>query len=190
LALRNTLEALEINAAYFSVETFPDYLSMLEICAEITGRIDLYEQNGASIQAQIDAVVSGTQGKAAPKVLMLRAGSGKINVRNSGTMAGAMLKDLGCVNIADSDTGLLDNLSMEAIIADDPDFIFVVPYGDSLEKSLETMEMTLISNPAWSGLAAVKTGNYVLLPKDLFHQKPNNRWGEAYETLASILYGE
>ena len=31
---------------------------------------------------------------------------------------------------------------------------------------------------------------YIVLPKDLFHYKPNNRWGESYQYLGEILYPE
>ena len=33
-------------------------------------------------------------------------------------------------------------------------------------------------------------GRYVILPGELFHYKPNKRWGESYEYLADILYPE
>ena len=46
------------------------------------------------------------------------------------------------------------------------------------------------SNPAWAGLTAVKEGRYILLPKELFHNKPNHRWGASYEILADYLYPE
>lgn len=42
---------------------------------------------------------------------------------SEGSVGGELLKDLGCVNIADSDSGLLDNLSLEAIVTADPDYI-------------------------------------------------------------------
>ena len=50
------------------------------------------------------------------------------------------------------------------------------------------MEELLTGNPAWASLSAVSGGQYHVLPKDLFHYKPNARWGEAYEMLADILY--
>ena len=50
------------------------------------------------------------------------------------------------------------------------------------------MADTFESNPAWTGLSAVRNGRYVLLPRDLFHYKPNARWGERYAYLAKILY--
>ena len=189
-ALYGQLTAANIHTAYFSVEAFEDYLSMLKICTDITGRKDLYQQNGLNIQSQVQKVIAQNKGNPSPKVLLLRAGAGKVTARNSATMAGTMLRDMGCINIADSETSLLENLSMETIIEQDPDFIFTISMGDSQERAQKALQDTLLSNPAWSKLSAVKAGRYIALPKELFHQKPNNRWGESYEKLWEILYGE
>ena len=48
----------------------------------------------------------------------------------------------------------------------------------------------MLSAPAWNGLSAMRTERYYVLPKDLFHNKPNNRWDESYEYLAKILWPE
>lgn len=77
---------------------------------------------------------------------------------------------------------------MEEIISADPDFIFVITMGSSQEKALEYMTESLESNPAWTGLSAVKNKKYIVLPKNLFHYKPNAKWGESYAYLAKILY--
>lgn len=76
---------------------------------------------------------------------------------------------------------------MEKIIEEDPDYIFVVMMGDS-EKALKSLKDGLQKNPAWSDLSAVINDRYILLPKELFHYKPNARWGESYEYIAKILY--
>ena len=76
---------------------------------------------------------------------------------------------------------------MEEIIQEDPDFIFVVTMGDS-GKALKALKDGIEKNPAWSGLSAVKNNRYIVLPKELFHHKPNARWGESYEYIAKILY--
>ena len=39
--LEETLELLGLNTAYFSVNSFEDYLRMLKICTDLTGRPDL-----------------------------------------------------------------------------------------------------------------------------------------------------
>lgn len=189
LALRDTLEKAGMTTAYFSVETFEDYLRMLKICTDITGRSDLYEKNGADIQEQIDAQIARADGSS-PTVLFLRAFSTGVRAKGSDNMTGQMLKDLGCVNIADSDETLLEDLSMESIIMQDPDYIFVTTMGNSEEAAMKSVEDLLVSNPAWKDLTAVKEGRYHVLPKALFHNKPNNRWGESYTMLADILYGE
>ena len=46
---------------------------------------------------------------------------------------------------------------------------------------METLSETLLSNPAWSGLRAVREGRFYTLEHELYNLKPNARWGEAYE---------
>lgn len=188
--LAGSLQAAGIPAAYFRVDTFADYLSMLKVCTKITGREDLYAQNGAKIQADIQQTLAGAAGKPAPRVLYLRAYSTGVRAKGMDSVTGAMLKDLGAVNIADEEgTSLLENLQLESILAADPDFILVTTMGADEGKALEMVRATLEENPAWSSLTAVQEGRYHVLPKDLFHYKPNARWGESYAMLAEILYG-
>lgn len=84
-----------------------------------------------------------------PTVLLLRAYSTGVRAKNSDNIAGVMLKDLGCVNIADSDSGLLEELQMESILAADPDHIFVTTMGSSTEKALASLTELFHSDPAW-----------------------------------------
>ena len=74
------------------------------------------------------------------------------------------------------------------IIADDPDYIFVVFQGSDQDAAQKTLDVALTSNPAWDTLSAVQNGNFYLMEKDLYHLKPNARWGEAYQKVADILY--
>ena len=101
-----------------------------------------------------------------------------------------MLADLGCVNIADSDQSLLENLSLEAIIAADPDYIFVVlqGVGQTVEQAQAILDENLLSNPAWESLRAVQEDHFYILEHALYNLKPNARWGTSYESLADILY--
>lgn len=190
LALEELLEQAGITVAYFSVSDFAEYLHMLDICTDITGRKDLYEENGLAVQRQIEAVKERIDGSS-PTVLFLRASSGSVKAKGSdGNVCGEMLAGLGCINIADSDKSLLEDLSLEAIIAVDPEYIFVTTQGNDYEAAMKSVEELLTSNPAWASLSAVKNGNYYVLEKRLFNLKPNARWGEAYEILADILYPE
>lgn len=187
--LEETLNSSGITAAYFDVENFEDYLSMLKICTDITGRSDLYAENGEAVRERVEQSVERAKDKEHPKVLLLRSYSTGIKAKGSDNMTGQMLADLGCENIADSESSLLEELSLEAIVRADPDFVFITTMGEDTEAAIAQYEETLGSNPAWQELTAVKDGRVHILPKDMFHYKPNNRWGEAYEYLEEILYG-
>lgn len=187
LELEDTFAQAGIPAAYFEVDCFEDYLRMLEICTRLTGRPERYETCGESVRAQVDAAVARQDGSA-PRVLYVRATGSSCKAKGSeGSVLGEMLADLGCVNIADGG-GLLENLSLEGIIAGDPDYIFAVLQGADASAAWKSLEGALLSNPAWSGLRAVEEGRFITLDHRLYNLKPNARWGEAYEGLADILY--
>ena len=190
MELLDTFEEAGLTAAYFEVETFDDYLRVLEICCNLTGHPENYETYGTAQQAQVDAAIAKADGSQ-PTALYIRASGSSVKVKNNeDSVLGEMLADLDCVNIADRDDALLENLSLEAIQADDPDYIFVVYQGvESRDKAEALVEETLLSNPAWNTLRAVEEGNYYVLDSHLYNSKPNDEYGVAYEQLADILYG-
>jgi iron complex transport system substrate-binding protein len=188
----DTLEKSGIPTAYFDVADFEDYLRVLKICTDITGREDLYEAYGLSVQEEIQAVLEASAKRVsesgAPKVLFLRASASYIRVKNSeGSVLGEMLKSLGCINIADSNDSLLENISMEHILQEDPQFIFFVQSGDDKEGMEAHVQQFIQEHPAWQELTAVKEGRVFYMDKNLYNLKPNDRWGEAYEELEAIL---
>lgn len=188
--IRDVLENAGLACAFFQVDTFADYAFMMEQLCAITGREDLYEENVTQVgqqieEAQANAALSSTR----PNVLLIRAFSTGIKAKTDDELAGAILKDLGAHNIADDHPSMLEDLSLEEVIAADPDYIFVTTMGDE-QKALDYLNGLIQQNPAWSELSAVKEDRYIVLPKDLFHYKPNNRWGESYQYLGEILYPE
>ena len=188
----DTLTSLGITVAYFDVDSFDDYLAMLDICTMITGRRDLYKKNGTDILDGINAVKAEYESDNVPederRVLLLRASSGFVKAKGSrGTILGEMLADMGCVNIADSDKSLLETLSIEAVIQAEPYHIFVTTMGNDSEAAYASLNNMINSNPAWSTLSAVKEGRVHIMDKSLFNLKPNARWAEAYEVLYEAL---
>lgn len=189
LEWKETLEAAKIPVAYFDVADFDGYLRLLKLCTDITGRSDLYEKNGLAVQEQIDAVLARSKARGtAPTVLCMRASATMVTVKNSrDNVLGEMLHSLGCINIADSDASLLENLSIERIVEADPDLIFLVQRGDDTEGMKAYVENMMTENPIWQELTAVKEGRVYFMDKNLYNLKPNHRWGEAYEKLEEIL---
>lgn len=185
LALSPLLTACSIPHAYFHVEEMKDYLSMLKICTTLTAREDLYRRNGEQVQTKIDQVLA-QHTKNEGTYLLLRSYSSKVKAKAEDVMVGRMLGDLGLTNLTKLYPSLLEELSMESIVSLEPTYIVVIPMGDEVAAKA-TMDHMLVSNPAFASLRAVKNGRYHLLPKELFHYKPNNRWGDSYAYLAKLL---
>lgn len=191
----DALDAAGIPTAYFEVTTFEDYLEMLKICTEITGREDLYEKNGLEVQNEIENVIQESKMRLekedSPKVLVLRASASWVRAKNSsGCVLGEILYDLGCENIADSENSLLENLNVEYILKEDPDYIFTVQAGGDVEGTEKALNELFGDSSAWSELTAVKEGRVYHMDKRLYNLKPNARWGEAYEGMERILSNE
>ena len=188
------LEAAGVDVAFFSVDTFEDYLRMLEICTGLTGNPEIYQTYGEAVAEEIEVAraraAAALEEQGPEKVLYIRAAASVVKPKgSSGTVLGEMLADLGCINIADQDQSLLEDLSMEAILAADPDKILIVLQGADPEPAKAQLEGEVLSNPAWQQLTAVREDRVYYMDKDLYHLKPNARWGEAYDHLVEILYG-
>ena len=192
LECADTLRAAGIPAAGFHVETFEDYLRVLKICTDILNTPQRYEVYGTQLQAQIQSVVEAAAARESqPSVLFVRAGS-SAKVTKAKTAENhfvcAMLKELGTFNIAEKAPILLDGLSTEEILMSDPDFILFTTMGD--EAAGQAYMESLLQDPVWQTLSAVKEGRVYQLPKELFQYKPNARWSEAYGYLTELLYGD
>ena len=182
------LEQLGLKVAYFKVAEFQDYLHMLDLCSQLTGDTERFDQYGLAVESQVQAARDRADGSA-PTALYIRATGAGCKVKNSrDSVLGEMLRDLGCVNIADSDQTLLEQLSLERILQLDPEYIFVVMQGADKTGAQQALDQTLLASPAWQSLTAVQQGRYYVMDDRLYNLKPNARWGEAYEHLADILY--
>ncbi len=193
---KEMLESSGIPVAYFDVANLEDYLRMLKICTSITGRDDLYEKNGIKVKQSSEEIVARCKKELAKesqpqKILSLRASSASVRAKNSeGNVLGEMLRELGCVNIADGDATLLENLSVEKILEEDPDYIFFVQQGDDKEAVENHVATFIAENPTWKNLTAVKENRVFYMEKSLFSMKPNDNWAKAYEKLEGILTNE
>lgn len=184
-----------IPAALFKVEDIDDYLDVLRICTDITGNAEAYQTNGVEVKAEVDRIKRKieeyTADKESAKILFVRAGSTSKSTKAKtadDNFAAQMLKELGTYNIAENASVLLDGLSLEEIVAENPEYIFISIQGS--ESAGKKYIEELFGSDGWKNLDAVKNSKYIFLPKDLFHYKPNAKWAEAYKYAANILYPE
>ncbi len=192
LEWKDTLEATGIPLAYFDISDFDDYLRLLKLCTDLIGQPERYEKYGTAVQQEIDEVLARSKErlnqKDAPVVLCLTASASTVRAKKSeGNVLGEMLRSLGCVNLADAEQSLLEDLSIEYIVQEDPDYIFIVQRGDNTQAVKEHVAQMMAEHPAWSQLTAVQNDRVYFMDKNLYNLKPNHRWGEAYRGLEDIL---
>lgn len=189
-ACADTLREAGIPTAGFLVDCFQDYREILDICTEITDCPERAVTYGDAVAQRVEQVIAETRAEQS-SILFVRAGSSAkyTKAKTADThFVCRMLDELGTTNIADAAPVLLDGLSTEEIVLADPDFIFYTTMGDE-ESGVAYME-SLLADPVWSTLSAVREGRVYQLPKDLFQYKPNARWDEAYAYLSRLLSGE
>jgi iron complex transport system substrate-binding protein len=187
VSLAEVLKAAGVPYGLFRVDTFEDYrLLMAQLCA-VTGRADLFEANVSAVEQEIAAVRAKIPAATDKSVLLMRVYSGGIKAKRDDNLAGQILKEMGLRNVADDAPSLLESLSVEHILQADPDYIFVLTMG-SEEGALAYLQDYVENDPAFAGLSAVQNGRYTVLPKDLFHYKPNEHWGESYAYLYEIIF--
>lgn len=187
-ALSENLDALGIAHGYYKVDRFDDYDNMMKQFCVFNNRMDLYEQNVTQVKHNIDEILKNVPHKSDKTYLLMRAYSTGIKVKND-NLADEIIKSFNISSLADLSPSLLDTLSLEEIMIKDPDYIFVLTMGDETAAK-KYLADNLGNNPAWGELSAVKNGNLIVLPKELFHYKPNNRWDDSYEYISKIIYPE
>ena len=171
------------------VETLDDYVAALAAMTEITGNTDAL-QNALAMKARIDGLLSSERvtALAGTRILFVRAGSTAASTKTKGSadhFAAHMLRQLGCINLADDTPLSLDSIGMEAILASDPDHIFFSMMGD--EAAARANIEALLESETWQALSAVREGRVTVLDKSLFHFKPCGRWEQAYLALVDCL---
>lgn len=189
LELKGPLGALGIKCVYFKVDTFEDYARVMKHLTAITERDDLYREHVTLVGERISEIKGKIPNDEDRTSLLMRAYSSGIKAKSDDNLAGLILEEFGVINIADANPSLLEDMSLEHIVATDPDVIFVLTMG-SEEAAFAYLAQNVEGNEAFASLGAVKSGNYHVLPKELFHYKPNERWDESYEYLAKLLYPE
>lgn len=180
-----TLKEAGIETLAASVDSFADYDELMARLTSLTGRDDLYQAHVADVAERINDVRTKAEGLPGGSYVAIRVSATKSKVLKRDYFACEIFDDLGLYNLADDDSSL-DNLSIEAIMAADPTWIFVIPQGEE-DEARQVYESAFASQDAWIQLTAFKEGRIAQLPKELFQIKPNAHWDEAYRYAYDIL---
>ncbi len=78
-------------------------------------------------------------------------------------------------------------LKWESIIREDPDFIFILPCGYSIDRTLSEID-TLFERAGWDDLTAVQKDRVFILDGNQYFNRPGPRIAESLEIIAEILH--
>ncbi|MBP3878233.1 MAG: ABC transporter substrate-binding protein, partial [Lachnospiraceae bacterium] len=189
--LKAELDGMGIKTMTIEINSFSDYLAVMSELTSLTGHPELYEKNGVQVDGRIEEIraqakeIADANAAARKTFLAMRVSATKNKVFKDDYFACEIFRDFGLINIAE-DNSSLDDLSLEAIVAADPDYIFVIPQGKE-DEAMESFKAQFEDNPVWSELSAVREGRMFIMPKDYFQYKPNAKWDLAYEYVLDLL---
>ncbi|WP_158602405.1 ABC transporter substrate-binding protein [Cohnella endophytica] len=183
-----TIEKLGAQVLFNSSNTYEDIQGTIKLYAQVLGQETRGEQLIKGMDKKISSLVKpATQ----PKTLIVYGAPGSFVVALPTSYPGNFLELAGGKNVA-SGFPKMDTmpqyaeLSLERIIASNPELILLITHGDAAEVKA-SFKKQFETNDAWKGLSAVKNDRFEVLPADLFAANPGLRAPDAIETINKLL---
>ena len=189
--LVETLAANNVNTLVLDMKTYDDVKREIGIFATLTGEKEKGEQLTSKMDADIAAVRASIPSDKKRIAIIHSTGQG-LSVQLDGSIAGSIANMLGWENTASGMTALDKNpdaapYSMETLVAQNPDIIFVTSMGEEAEIRA-SMEAMFAESPAWQSVAAIRDGRVYYLPQEMFLFSPGIEYPEAVKYMARLVY--
>ena len=189
--LIETLAANNIRTLVLDMKSYEDVKREIGTFAALTGEKAKGEELIAKMDADIDAVRASIPQEKKRISIIHSTGQG-LSVQLDGSIAGSIAKMLGWENTASGMPALDKNpdaapYSMETLVAQNPDIIFVTSMGEEAEIRA-SMEAMFAGSPAWQSVSAVRDGRVYYLPQELFLFSPGIQYPEAVKYMARLIY--
>ena len=189
--LIDTLDANGIKSIVVDMKSYDDVKRTLTTFAALTGHPD----KGAELIAKMDADIEDVKNSIPhekKRITIIHSTGQGLSVQLDGSIAGSIANMLGWENTASGMTALDKNpdaapYSMEALVAQNPDIIFVTSMGEEAEIRA-SMEAMFNESPAWQSVAAVRENKVYYLPQALFLFSPGIDFPAAVRYMAHLVY--
>ncbi len=186
LALVEPLTQAGINVFYADINAYDEYLTTLKNFTDINQNPEAFAEFGTKVEDVINKNIELAGEMERTTALVVKSSKHILVPLDYDNFAAKILKDMGIDNVADTNNAIFKDLDIDEIAKANPYYIFVIVAGNDEEEGMIKMEEYIASTPKWNELTAVKAGRYNIIPSDLFYNKPNKRWGEAYEYIYEI----
>ena len=189
--LVDTLAANYIKTLVLDMKSYEDVKREIGIFAALTGDAAKGEAIVQKMDADIAAVRASIPQEKKRVAIIHSTGQG-LSVQLDGSIAGSIAKMLGWENTAAGMPALDKNpdaapYSMETLVAQNPDIIFVTSMGEEAEIRA-SMEAMFAESPAWQSVGAIRDGRVYYLPQELFLFSPGIEYPDAVKYMARLVY--
>ena len=189
--IQTPAEAAGIPVIAMSYNDFSDYLKWFKVFCNLNSQEELWDTVAMPALDSVLEILAKCPTEDTPRVFSMFSGAESLQANTTNTVVGEMIEEMNAVNIVDewenaSGAERLD-INLETVYAADPDIIVVQCHAGA-EVAQQQIQEAYGENPVWQSLRAVQEGQVYYLEKELFHNKPNSRFAEAYQKLAEILY--
>ena len=189
--LIETLAANNIKTLVLDMKSYEDVKREIGIFAALTGEKAKGEDLVRKMDADIEAVRTSIPQEKKRVAIIHSTGQG-LSVQLEGSIAGNIANILGWENTAAGMPALDKNpdaapYSMETLVAQNPDIIFVTSMGEEAEIRA-SMEAMFAESPAWQSVGAIRDGRVYYLPQELFLFSPGIDYPKAVQYMARLVY--
>ena len=170
--LVETLAANNVKTLVLDMKSYADVKREIGIFATLTGE----KAKGDELIQKMDADIAAV----------------RASVQLDGSIAGSIANMLGWENTAAGMPALDKNpdaapYSMETLVAQNPDIIFVTSMGEEAEIRA-SMEAMFAESPAWQSVNAIRDGRVYYLPQEMFLFSPGIEYPAAVKYMARLVY--
>ena len=189
--LVETLAANHIKTLVIEMKSYEDVKREIGTFATLTGETAKGDELIRKMDADIEAVRTSIPQEKKRVAIIHSTGQG-LSVQLDGSIAGNIANILGWENTATGMPALDKNpdaapYSMETLVAQNPDIIFVTSMGEEAEIRA-SMEAMFAESPAWQSVSAVRDGRVYYLPQEMFLFSPGIEYPAAVKYMARLVY--
>ena len=189
--LVETLAANHIKTLVIEMKSYEDVKREIGTFATLTGETAKGDELIRKMDADIETVRTSIPQEKKRVAIIHSTGQG-LSVQLDGSIAGNIANILGWENTAAGMPALDKNpdaapYSMETLVAQNPDIIFVTSMGEEAEIRA-SMEAMFAESPAWQSVSAVRDGRVYYLPQEMFLFSPGIEYPAAVKYMARLVY--
>lgn len=189
--LASSLEANHIPLMLLSISTEDEVAQAIEIMGDVSGHTEEGAKASKEFQKEIDALSQKVPDKGMTCAVIFGAAHA-VMFAKEGTIATETAKILHFQNVFAKEGASEMHMmpfSMEDLMKKDPDILFLTTMVTPGQEK-KVFEESLLNQPAWQELRAVKEGRVYFLPQTLFLSSPGIDYPKAIRCMAGQVYPE